>query len=253
MIVCRLTKYAHFVPVNESMNAEELAYIVVRTVVSRHGMPEEFISDRGTLFTAQFWNTLLARLGSKSKLSTSYHPQTDGQTERTNQALEQYLRMYVDYDQSNWAELLPMAQFAFNSAKSSTTGVSPFYANYGYEPTAYGESRETESLSESALVWAERLMNLHKHLREEISRKNEKSKSYANKSRIEGPTFKRGDKVFLLRKNIKTKRPNSKLDHKKLGPFEVIKKMGPVNYELRLPKSMRIHPVFHISLLEPAP
>lgn len=254
VIVCRLTKYAYFLPTRENINAEELAYEIMRSVVSRHGMPKQFISDRDKLFTSKFWNTLLAKLGSKSKLSTSFHPQTDGQTERTNQTLEQYLRMYVNYEQSNWVDLLPTAQFAFNSAKSSTTGESPFHANHGYEPTAYGEPRKIESLSESARERADKYVQTYERLRKAISDRNKSAQQYANKRRVEGPTLKEGDKVFLLRgKNIKTKRPSGKLDNVKIGPFQVKRVVGPVNYELLLPTSMRIHPIFHISRLEPAP
>jgi len=255
VIVERLTKFAYFLPISESIKAEELAYEILRTVVSRHGMPKTWISDRDKLFTSKFWNTLLAQLGSKSKLSTSFHPQTDGQTERTNQTLEQHLRMYINHEQSNWVELLPTAQFAYNSSKSEATGYTPFFANYGYEPTAYGEPRTgIDSMSESAIKKAEALKTLHKMLIEIITVRNEKTRIQANKNRVEGPTFKEGDKVFLKRGiHIKTNRPSGKLDHLRLGPFKVIEVRGPVNYKLELPKSMKIHPVFHVSRLEPAP
>lgn len=254
VVVCRLTKYAYFLPLKESITAEDLAYEILRSIVSRHGMPKEIISDRDKLFTSKFWNSLISRLGCKLKLSTSFHPQTDGQTERANQTLEQYLRMYVDYAQDNWVELLPTAQFAHNSSKSATTGHTPFYANYGYEPTAYGEARKTESLSEQAREKADRYVEMCQKLQEAISQRNQITQRNANKSRVEGPTFREGDRVFLTRgKAIKTKRPSGKLDNVKLGPFEIKKVVGPVNYELCLPKSMRIHPVFHISRLEPAP
>ena len=110
-------------------------------------MLREIITDRDKLFISKFWQTLIAQFGTNHKLSTSYHPQTDGQTERINQILEQYLRFYVDFKQENWVQLLPMAQFAYNSAIQETIGMSPFFANYGYNPEAYREPRPKESTS----------------------------------------------------------------------------------------------------------
>ena len=257
VIVDRLTKYAYFIPTRESIQAQDMAYLVLRTLLANHQVPREIISDRGTLFTSTFWQTLLAKLGAKSKLSTSFHPQTDGQTERTNQTLEQYLRIFSNHPQDNWVELLPMAQFAYNSSKSSTTRRTPFYANYGYEPTAYRETAPTANgshgINEKATRKVEELRSLHDKLRERIAQGNEKMAQQANKKRIEGPILKGGDKVYLLTKNLPTLRLSKKLDAIRIGPFEVKKRIKEVNYELRLPKNMRIRPVFHISLLEPAP
>ncbi|TDZ13344.1 Transposon Tf2-9 polyprotein [Colletotrichum orbiculare MAFF 240422] len=118
VIVERLTKYAYFIPYKESSTAEDLAYVFLRTIVSQHGLPQEIVSDRDKLFTSKFWKSLISQLGAKHRLSTAFHPQTDGQTERINQILEIYLRCYVNYQQDNWVTLLPTAQFAYNSAKS---------------------------------------------------------------------------------------------------------------------------------------
>ena len=130
---------------------------------------------------------------------------------------------------------------------------SPFYANYGLEPKAYGEPREYETLAEHARIGVEHLKTLHENLAMDIKFFSERAAVYANQKRIGGPQLQVGDKVYLLRRNIKTKRPSSKLDHKKLGAFTISEIKGPVNYKLDLPKSMKIHPVFHVSLLEPAP
>ncbi|XP_044721262.1 integrase core domain-containing protein [Hirsutella rhossiliensis] len=102
VITDRLTKYGYFLPYKEASNAEELAYVFLRTIVSNHGLPNEIVSDRGSTFVAKFWQALMAQLGTKHKLSTAYHPQTDGQTERLNQTLEQYLRCYISYEQNDW-------------------------------------------------------------------------------------------------------------------------------------------------------
>ena len=150
-----------------------------------------------------------------------------------------------------------MAQFAYNSSKSSTTGKTPFYANYRYEPTAYRETVPTANgshgINEKATQKVEELRSLHDKLREKIAQGNEKMAQQANKKRIEGPILKGGDRVYLLTKNLPALRLSKKLDAIRIGPFEIKKRIKEVNYELRLPKNMRIRPVFHISLLEPAP
>ncbi|KAL2004449.1 hypothetical protein VTN00DRAFT_5204 [Thermoascus crustaceus] len=168
VIVDRLTKYAYFLPYKKSSNAEELAYTFLQIIFGNHGMPEEFVSDRDKLFTSGFWQTLTRQLGSKHKLSTTAHPQTDGQTERMNQTLEQYLRCYINYQQDNWVELLPMAQFAYNSAKNETTQESPFYANYGFEPSAYQELKPDKVLAQKGILRADQLRELHQQLNLDI-------------------------------------------------------------------------------------
>jgi hypothetical protein len=249
----RLTKYMILVPYKESSTAEELAYAFLKEVVASHGIPEEIISDRDKLFTSKFWTALTAYLGTKRKLSTSFHPQTNGGNERMNQIVEAYLRCYVNYKQDNWVALLPMAQFSYNSSATETTQISPFKANYGYEKTAFAEPRKTDVDNETGRVLAGDIKTLHRELIEELKFIAERNASYYNKKRSQEPTLKEGDKVYLVRKNIQTKRPSDKLDHKKLGPYKIKRVRGHLNYELALPRNMNIHPVFHISLLEPAP
>jgi hypothetical protein len=158
----------------------------------------------------------MAQLRTNHKLSTAFHPQTDGQTERLNQTLEQYLRSYVNQQQDNWVELLPLAQFAYNSAKSEATHTSPFFANYGYEPEAYRQPCRDKEMAEQATLVVEKLRGLHEQLATDIEFNNFRSATYANRKRSMGPPLKEGDKVYLLLKQIKTKRPGTKLDFKKL-------------------------------------
>jgi hypothetical protein len=215
-------------------------------------MPEQLVSDRDKLFTSNFWTALMQHLGVKHKMSTSYHPQTDGQTERLNQTLEQYLRCYVNDRQDNWISLLPLAQIAYNHAPTTTTGTSPFYATYGFQPNNLNGTMEVLAKNPAAAVTAFDLQQIHKDLRLELMFCRQQMTKYANRKRIEGPTLKGGDKVYLLRRNIKSNKPTKKLDAVKLGPFKILRQKGPVNYELELPKKMRILPTFHVSLLEPA-
>jgi hypothetical protein len=147
-----------------------------------------------------------------------------------------------------------MAQFMYNNAVYLTTGETLFFANYGYNPVLIGEPRNKEAVSEEA----EEVINTINYVRTQLTRDiefmNLRMAIYYDKKHGSAPDLKRGEKVYLLRRNIKTKRPSQKLDHQKIGPFTIEEKLGPVNYKLRLLKSMlKIHLVFHILLLEPAP
>jgi hypothetical protein len=250
VIVDKLTKYARFIPLPRKYDALYLSKVFIREIVAKHGIPKSIISDRDKILARNFWGELCKLLQIARKLSTAYHPETDGQTERMNQTLEQYLRIYTDEEQQNWVKLLPQAEFVYNNTKQDTIGISPFMALYGREPR--NEHTDTERLETAAVKEVKELTNLQRQLSKDITFLNMRMAHYANLKRIEGPTFERGDRVYLWRRNIKTKRPSSKLDHLKLGPFKVKNRKGPVNYELELPKGMKIHPVFHVSLLEPA-
>ena len=153
----------------ESSTAEDMAYAFLRIVVANHGMPENIITDRDKLVTSKFWKSLVDLMGISHKLSTAYHPQTDGQIERMNQTLEQYLRFYVNYQQDNWVTLLPVAQLAYNGAKATTTGYSPSYANYGMEPTVTMTPRNLQPIAEKARIRVENLQKLHEELAMDIT------------------------------------------------------------------------------------
>jgi transposase InsO family protein len=250
----RLTKFIHLVPTTTNMTASQLAGLLMGHVIVSHGMPRYITSDRDKLFTSKFWKSLTDLMGIEQRLTTAYHPQANGQTERTNQTVEQYLRHYVNYQQDDWVVYLPMAQFAYNNAVHSTTGETPFFANYGYNPTLLGEPRNKEPTAEQAKEMVDTVHYMRTQLARDIEFMNFRMAIYYDKRHGSAPDLKKGEKVYLLRRNIKTKRPSQKLDHQKIGPFTIEEKLGPVNYKLRLPKSMsKIHPVFHISLLEPAP
>ena len=254
VVVDRLTKYAYMIPTTERIDARAMANLLLRYVFANHGTPSKITSDRDKLFTSNMWQSLADLIGIEHRLSTAYHPQTNGQTERVNQTLEQYLRHYVNFQQDDWTGLLPIAQFAYNNAMHATTRETPFFANYGLNPTIIGEPIGEHSVAESSRLLADGLKQLHLQLSRDIEFLNLRMKYYYDQSRQEAPDFKRGEKVYLLRRNIRTRRPSAKLDHLKLGPFEIDEKLGPVNYRLKLPDSMRrIHATFHVSLLEKAP
>ena len=131
VVVDRHTKYMTFIPFNETYDAAQLGYIFLDKIIRVRGFPQEIISDRDKLFTSAYWKTITGQLGVKTKLSTAYHPETDGQTERANRTLKTYLRHYVERNQSDWVKLLPVAELACNNLVSRATGTTPFFANYG--------------------------------------------------------------------------------------------------------------------------
>src|SRR5882724_13317992 len=124
VIVCRLTKMALFIPTFRDIDAEDLSRIFLSQVFAKHGTPTDIVSDRGKHFVSRFWRSLCQLLGIKANLSTAYHPETNGQTEQVNQILEQYLWVYINYQQDNWVSLLPLAEFAYNNTLHSVTTVT---------------------------------------------------------------------------------------------------------------------------------
>lgn len=138
---------AIYIPCLKTIDAAELADLFIEHVTSKSGNPQSIVSDRGVLFTSKFWSTLYYALKMKAKLSTAFHPQTDGQTERQNQMLEQYLRSYVNYKQDDWLYWLPMASFSYNNSVQSSTRMTPFYAMYGYHLNVDVELEEPVDMS----------------------------------------------------------------------------------------------------------
>jgi hypothetical protein len=257
VVVDRLSKMAHFIPTNETITAKDLAKIYFDNIFKIHGLPADITSDRGSLFTSHFWEGLCACLNTKQNLSTAFHPQTDGQTERVNGILEQYLRAYCNYQQDNWRDLLTMAEFSYNNSVSETTKVSPFFANYGYHPKYEIQMKPDYPAKNKASKseideYVGKLKALEEHLKSEMKYAQAAQAEQYNRSRIPTPAYQIGDEVWLLRRNIQTTRPSAKLDYKRLGRFKVTKRVSPHAYELELPSTMKIHPVFHVSLLEPA-
>ena len=141
----------HYEPVNVTINALGLAEVIINVVVRYHGLPDSIISDRGAIFTSKFWSSLCYFLGIKRRLSTAFHPQTDGQTERQNSTMEAYLRAFVNWEQNDWARLLPIAEFTYNNFKNASTGHTFFELNCGYHHRMlYEEKVDPHSQSKSA-------------------------------------------------------------------------------------------------------
>ena len=259
-IVDRLTKERHYAPciaTDKGTSAEATVDILMRYVFRTHGLPKSIVSDRGSQFISLVWKALCQRLGITISLSTAFHPETDGQTERANQDVERHLRSYCSYMQDDWAQLLPIAEFADNNAVANATGITPFFANKGFHPRmTFSAPQVTGSLTRERLQ-AQKANSIADHMekvlgfihgRSRITR--EQMTTQANKSRSD-VSYRKGDMVFLSSKNIVTTRPSAKLDDKMLGPFPVEEQVG-TSYRLRLPDNMNIHNVFHPSLLRHA-
>ena len=131
VVIDRLTKMSHFIPCGKGPDARQFATLFMQHVVRLHGIPRDIITDRGRLFNSELWKETTKNFGIEKGLSTPFHPQTEGQTERTNVILEQYLRAYINYQQDNWSDLLAIAEFAYNNRYQETIKTKPFYPNYG--------------------------------------------------------------------------------------------------------------------------
>ena len=256
VIVDRFTKMALYIPTVKTLTAEALADVFVERVARRFGLPEGIVSDRGSVFTSKFWSTLCFHLKIKRRLSTAFHPQTDGQTERQNQTLEHYLRCYCNYRQDDWVARLAMAEFTYNNSVHATTGQTPFFLLYGFHPSMrlHPENPTTGDGTDvpEAKLRAERLRTQREDLKARWDRAVASYEKFHNRRHIP-ITFKIGDMVMLSAKNIRQTRPTKKFSDRQLGPFKVIAIVGDHKqaYKLELPATWRIHPVFHVSLLEP--
>jgi len=200
----------------------------------------------------------------KVNLSTAFHPESDGQTERVNQTLEQYLRSYCSYQQDHWVSLLPFAEHAYNTSMSESTKASPFEINYGFSPKTQRSGMVSDNQGihpDSELVvkdwegtWQEIqeiIQQAQERQRKWHDQKRQRALDYVTLEDVRQSRAKKADRVMLNRKNHRTKRPKKKLDHKMFGPFVVKRKVGSRAYEIDLPERWDIHPVFHVSLLEP--
>ncbi len=161
VVVDRLTKMTHYIPVTKTVTAEDLAEILTREIVRLHGLPTSIVTDRGSLFTSNYYSSLCYALNIKRKLSTAFHPQTDGQTERQNSTMEQYLRAFVNFEQTDWVQLLPMAEFAYNNAWNASAKMSPFEAMQGYSPRmSFEDPPDPRAKSKSAKQHAKDMEDL---------------------------------------------------------------------------------------------
>ncbi|XP_070046842.1 uncharacterized protein [Nicotiana tomentosiformis] len=236
VIVDRLTKSAHFLLVRSTYTAEDYAKLYIKEIVRLHGVPVSIISDRGAQFTAHFWRSFQRGLGTQVNLSTAFHPQTDGQAERTIQTLEDMLRVCVLDFKRSWDEHLPLVEFAYNNSYHSSIQMAPYEALYGRKcrsPIGWFDVGESGLYGPDLVQQAIEKVKL---IRERLLTAQSRQKSYSDVRRRD-LEFRINDWVFLKVSPMK-------------GVMRIIRRVGQVAYELELPSELEsVHPVFHVSML----
>jgi hypothetical protein len=266
VLVDRFTKYVRYLPVIKAITAQGVADVLLRQCFLKQGPPDTLLSDRGSVFTSQFWSDICYHLKIDHRLSTAFHPQTDGQTERQNQELETYLRIYMNYQQDNWVGLLPFAEYAYNSKQHSGHMLSPIRMAFGIDPKGFDGVPDEHWLRKPDPDWAasgepaamrrqvanrlDRWAESWETAAASLAHAQKANEKWYNAKREE-KHFAKGDWVLLRAKNIMTRRPSKKFDVRYLGLFKILERIGKLAYRLDLPPSMvRLHPVFNVSLLE---
>ncbi|GJT16228.1 reverse transcriptase domain-containing protein [Tanacetum coccineum] len=253
VIVDRLTKSAHFLPMKETDSTEKLTRLYMKEIVARHGIPVSIISDRDSHFTSRVWQSLHEALGTQLNLSTAYHPQTDGQSERTIQTLEDMLRACVIDFGNGWDRHLPLVEFSYNNSYHTSIKAAPFEALYGRKcrsPVCWAEVGEAQLTGPEIIhETTEKIFKI----RDRMQAARDRQKSYADKRR-RPLEFEVGDKVMLKVapwKGVMRFGKRGKLNPRYIGPFRIIERIGPVAYRLELPQELsRVHNVFHICNLK---
>jgi len=207
VIVNRLSKQAIFIPTHNSITSAELAHLFITHVFSKHRVPSYVTSNHGSKFISHFFHSLGTALDMRLHFTSGYHPKANSQAEWTNQTLEQYLRIYCNYQQDNWSELLPLAEFAYNNAPSATTGVSPFFANKRYHPNLI-VYLERDIASFHAYDFIVDLDKLQSTLKEEIAKAQKQYQPSADSRRQQPPDFQIGQLVFVRSQYFWTSRPS---------------------------------------------
>jgi hypothetical protein len=253
VIIDRLTKTVHFLPMHTTYSAKKYAEIYLDQIVRLHGVPKTIISDRGAQFIARFWEQLQSALETKLIRSSVYHPQTDGQTERVNQILEDMLRACIIHYGTSWDKCLALAEFSYNNSYQSSLQMAPFEALYGRKcrtPLSWSETGERKIFGPVLVIEAEDKVKI---IQANLKTSQSRQKSYADQRR-KPLQFQVGDFVYLRvspTKGVQRFGIKGNLTLRYVGPFEILKICGPVAYKIHLPSQLAaIHDVFHISQLK---
>ena len=258
-VVDRATKMVHLVPTTTEVTAPEVAELFRDFIWKHHGIPRSIVSDRDARFVSLFWKNLMKIVGTKLRMSTAFHPQTDGQSEKMNDLVEQILRTYTPYRAANWDKRLAAVEFAINNSVQHSTGYTPFFLNYGYHPDSVldlvmGHSHDK---NQSVTEWTKQLEEDFKDAQKNVEAAQERQRQYFDKHHKE-QEFKIGDQVMLSTGKGKTSylsgpgiHPDAKFKQRFVGPFRVEERIGRNAYLLKLPSTWKQHPVFHIARLKP--
>ena len=255
-VLCRFSKRVHFIPMNTDATAKEVAKLYFREIWKHHGLSESIVSDRDPKFTSKFWQALFKLLGSKLDMSTAFHPESDGQTERYNRILGDMLRAYCSERQSHWVDVLPAIEFACNNHTQSSTGYSPFFLEYFQHPlTPAALLHPTKpSLNPAADEFVEQYKTVLADVKLHIKAAQKRQKRYADESRQETPSFAPDDEVMMSTLHRVRLGPDRKrkLTEKWQGPYRIIEMVGPNAAKLELPAGSRGHNVINVSQLKQA-
>ena len=247
IIVDQFTKMIRLKATTTNVSSEGIAKIYKDDIWKLHGTPRKILSDRGPQFASKFMEELTRALGTKRQLSTAYHSQTDGQTERINQKIEMFLQHYVNYQQDNWTNWLAAAEFQYNDKRHVATSKTPFELNFGRHPWKGDLMVKTDIPQVEDFL--SRLQRSWEQATKAMEEAQKSMKKQFDKKRRNSQGLKVGEHVWLENKNIYLNRSSKKLDNKRYGPFKILKDIGSGAFELELPEGWMIHNVFNEDLL----
>ena len=250
VVVDRFSKSCRFIALSKLPSALQTAKLMFEHVFRVYGLPQDIVSDRGPQFTSRVWRAFCKLIGATASLTSGFHPQSNGQTEKVNQELEASLRSLVAGNPSSWSSRLPWAEYAHNTLKSTSTAMSPFQCQFGFQPPLFPEEEMDVSVP-SALQFVRRCKRTWKKVRQALLQTSKRNQRQANRLRRPAPSFRPGQRVWLAAKDLPLRVESRKLAPRYVGPFKVVQRINPVCYRLQLPRSLKINPTFHVSLLRP--
>ncbi len=249
-IVDRFSKMVKFIPLPKLPSAKETAEVLMHNVCRVFGFPRNVLSDRGPQFVAQFWKAFCHLLGATVSLTSGHHPQSNGQTERFNQELEAGLRCMTSQNPTSWSKFIVWVEFAHNTLPCSSTGMSPFQCVFGNQPPLF-PALEKEVHVPSAMAMVHRCRRTWLRARQALLKSSQIYMRYANRRRRPATRYHSGQRVWLSAQDLPLRVESCKLAPHFVGPFPVSKVINQSAVRLKLPRSLRVHPTFHVSKIRP--